>query len=515
MPLVASPPDRHARDPRGQSPDSGPRLGRPLGRLLLGLVILTSLLTVVPVEPAAAASSAGGPTGEYTPKRVWQMNKNCIWAAGEMLLDKWTHGGRRVRQSVLRRASHDKKGGSSLYDLSRGIARVTGIHVPYSPGGDTMAWWQLLDRLDRGGGAVLVGEYGDLPAHFSRWDRSFARRRNSSHAVYVQSYDRVQGRVWLMDPLADGDFRGEWIGVGALHRFATFRDGKVMAAATPARSQPRTAPLTDQAYRLGAPRLNGIPVAGSNVEVQIGLAVTADFPAPAAHRLVARWVPVVLPPIPPAALTAGQAPRAADTARTPDGILPPAAVQVVTASPPERAGHHGFSLSLPVPSVPGAYRLTVGLAEVGQRGSSRSFRPITVEVVGPYAGSVAFPKMPDIVVGQAFTAKLTVANIGTIDWRTPTRTGGPLLSEPVIQTHLVLTWRSAAGVELPGGEVPAEIAPGHSAVLPVALVAPSDGGAWTLLVDIANASHGTVSSTGRDLPTAAVRVSPRAHVAEH
>ena len=166
-----------------------------------------------------AGSPASAITGEYTPQRVWQMKKNCVWAAGEMLLDKWTHGAVRVTQSVLRRASHDKKGGSSLYDLSRGIAAVTGIRIPFSPGsGDTMAWWQLLDRLEHGGGAVLIGEYRKLPAHYTRWGRAFANRRNTSHAVYIQSYDRVRHRVWLMDPLADGDYPGEWIDVQALHR---------------------------------------------------------------------------------------------------------------------------------------------------------------------------------------------------------------------------------------------------------------------------------------------------------
>ena len=91
-----------------------------------------------------------------------------------------------------------------------------------SPGyGDTMTWWQLLDRLAHGGGAVLIGEYSRLPNHYTRWEQRFANRRKSSHAVYIQSYDRVHGKVWLMDPLAGGDYPGEWIDVGTLHRFAS------------------------------------------------------------------------------------------------------------------------------------------------------------------------------------------------------------------------------------------------------------------------------------------------------
>ena len=119
-------------------------------------------MPVASVDGAGSAASA--PTDGYVPHRVWQMKKNCVWAAGAMLIDKWTHGGTRVSQGVLRRASNDKKGGSSLYDLARGVAAVTGIRMSFSPGyGDTMAWWQFLDRLDHGGGAVLIGEYSKFP----------------------------------------------------------------------------------------------------------------------------------------------------------------------------------------------------------------------------------------------------------------------------------------------------------------------------------------------------------------
>ncbi len=476
----------------------------------MAVAICAGLLSVVPARPAEAAWRASAITGEYTPQRVWQMKKNCVWAAGEMLLDKWTHGAVRVSQSVLRRASHDKKGGSSLYDLSRGIAAVTGIHIPFSPGyGDTMAWWQLLDRLEHGGGAVLIGEYRDLPAHYTRWGRAFANRRNTSHAVYIQTYDRVHGRVWLMDPLADGDYPGEWISVKALHRFATIEDGKVMAAATPARNHPQTAPLTDRAYRLTGPRLSGAPVAGSTIRVQVGLAITEGFPAPAAHRVVAHWVPIVPPPAP--ASTRSRV--VFDTARSPSAILPPIPVEAATASDPDRAGRHGFSASLPVPTVPGRYRVTLGLAEIGHRTVARSFKTMTVEVVAPYAATFVAPKRAAVVTGQAFSLKVTVANVGTVDWRTPlVPTEGSRPVVPATQTHLVLTWRSALGDVVPAAQVPAEIAPGHSAQLVVPLVAPPDAGAWTLDVDLANLVEGAMSSTGRDVPSIPVVVTPKALV---
>ena len=162
-----------------------------------------------------------------------------------MLLDKWTHGRVIVWQSRLRHASHTKHKAASLVDLSRGIAKATGILLRSSPGmGDPMTWWQFLDRLEHGGGGVLIGLYSRLPSDFTRWNPAFADSSNSGHAVYVERYDRANARVWFMDPLAPRDLPGEWIPVEALRRFATFHGDYVLAAATPPRYRPTTAPLT-------------------------------------------------------------------------------------------------------------------------------------------------------------------------------------------------------------------------------------------------------------------------------
>lgn len=107
--------------------------------------------------------------------------------------------------------------------------------------------------------------------------------------------------------------------------------------------------------------------------------------------------------------------------------------------------------------------------------------------------------------------KMTVANVGTVDWRTPSvPSEGPRPLDPVVQTRLVLSWRSTSGDVLPAGDVPAEIAPGHSARLTVDLVAPTEAGAWTLIVDVANLVEGALSSTGQDLPSVPVRITPKA-----
>src|SRR5207247_8896361 len=104
---------------------------------------------------------------------------------------------------------------------------------------------------------------------------------------------RANARGRFRDPLAPRDFPGEWIPVEALRRFATFHGDYALAAATPPRYRPTTAPLTDQAYRLGTPSLAGAAIAGSRVGVRVGLSIDDGFPMPAAHRFVGRWEPVV------------------------------------------------------------------------------------------------------------------------------------------------------------------------------------------------------------------------------
>jgi hypothetical protein len=73
-------------------------------------------------------------------------------------------------------------------------------------------------------GAVLLGSYANLPAHYRRWDPAFGQKLNSGHAVYVQGSSpagsRATGKLWWMDPLAPWDHKGEWIDVAAVRAYA-------------------------------------------------------------------------------------------------------------------------------------------------------------------------------------------------------------------------------------------------------------------------------------------------------
>jgi len=195
----------------------------------------------VELEHAVPALAMAPRQSVYSPRFVTQTDErppwnDCLWAAAAMLLDKWTAGEVRIDRRALRRASGDRAAGSRYEDVARALRRLYGRSARFSPGGgERLGWSELLGRLAAGGGAVISGDYGRLGSPYTRWDRSYAGRRNApGHAVYVERYDPVRHRLWLMDPLGRGGYTGEWIDAGRVHRFIWRRNGQVYAMVTPA-----------------------------------------------------------------------------------------------------------------------------------------------------------------------------------------------------------------------------------------------------------------------------------------
>jgi len=494
--------------PQGQS---SPRraLDRRAGRLLLGVALLAGLFAAT--TPSSVEAWTPGPaSGHYTPDHIQQLKNSCVWASGQMLLDKWTHGRVRISQAALRRASRDTgDSAASLFDLARGVARSTGIRLSFSPGfGDSMTWWQLLDRLEHGGGAVLIGMYSRLPSSFSRWNPAFAHSRASRHAVYVERYDRTNARVWLMDPLAPRDFPGEWIGVEALRRFASFQGDLVTAAATPVRSRPTTAPLRDQAYQLTGPSVGSPAIAGSSVAVRVGLSISDGFPLPAPHRLMARWDPIIPPPAAVAPL-----PLEPDDASDVAPAIPPP-VATTTSSQAAKPRPTGFATSLPIPAVAGLYRLTIALVKPGDRSAARTLAPVEVQVLPSFAAMYSFPNSLQLTAGEPFTLNAGIRNIGTTDWRPAKSPSGRRPGDvrtPAsegAQTMLVLTCRSRLGDVFRAAEVSTELAPGASIRLQIAMAAPTAPGTWMLEGDVLSRDLGSMAAEGLDGPGLVVTVRP-------
>jgi hypothetical protein len=274
-----------------------------------------------------------------TDERPW---KDCLWASGAMLLDKWTNGQTTRTHQQLRRLSGDLRGGSDLSDLRRAYARL-GIDLTFSPdGGERIGWNTLLKRLANGAGAVLLGDYADLPRWYGRWDYSFwkltkkEKASKDNHAVYIERYDRKRHRVWLMDPLGRGDWRGEWVSVSILRRYAWSSRGALDVAITPtARAAPfagvttsgpkvsMTATKLEAKWALRAPRRWSFPGADTRVAfvpasdpLRLAAASKAVTVAAKADRLPPRRL-LAPPPRSPEDRCASRPPCSARPALTP------------------------------------------------------------------------------------------------------------------------------------------------------------------------------------------------------
>jgi hypothetical protein len=436
----------------------------------LALAALIAVLALIPATALAPPADAirwrylPPPSGNYTPRHVWQTSQNCLWAAGSMLLDKWSHGRVRASQYTLRKASGDKEGGSNLRDLARGYAKAVRVKLRTPNWGDSMRWWQLLDRLASGGGAVVIGEYNRMPAHFARWSPSYAARRESSHAVYVERYDRRRGRVWIKDPLARGGWPGEWIPVDALRRFADIEGGIVQGVATPPRRRPSTAPLIDQAYRLGDPVVPRLVLAGHPLTVKVPLRVTGGFPWPEAQRLVATW-------------------RRVGGAGSGDAKLK------VTRSRTVRPTRSAFSTRVAVPDDPGVYRVSLKFAAARGRSPDRAVGEFEVRVAGPYAAAIAVAAPSDHELGTPVPLDMSVTNVGSEDWRrTPERELESASADQEFQADreasLRLAWVMPDREPVDALLVSLPLAPGERFETATSVQGPPTPGTWRLVASL-------------------------------
>ena len=152
------------------------RLARTVGALALAIAFL------VPAAVPAAAREPHRPLPNYHPVFVTQRERggstaDCLWASASMLVEKWTAGRITESKDRLRRLSGDKVKGSNFRDLAPVLRRL-GLKARWSPeGGDFVTWNEMRAQIRGGGGAVLLGDYHDLPRWYGRWAPSSGRRR--------------------------------------------------------------------------------------------------------------------------------------------------------------------------------------------------------------------------------------------------------------------------------------------------------------------------------------------------
>jgi hypothetical protein len=494
-----------------------------------------AIVAVLAIAGPAAALAPPQPLPGYRPAFVTETDqhpwRDCLWASAAMLLDKWTNGDVVRTHQQLRTLSGDTKGGSTLKDLHVAFAKL-GFSTPDSLQGDRLTWSQLLSRLQRGAGAVVLGDYGKLPRHFGRWDYGFwkglpvdgkpaapkpapkpaataagkatakPKPRPDNHAVYIERYDPRHGRVWLMDPLASGAWKGEWISVRSLKRFAWSSGGHVYAVTTPVAAP---APFT------------GVRIGGASVNLSPG-AVTATWQlhAPRSWRFPGGDVHVS---ILPAASPLEAAARSAL-------VNPGTSTRSAPARPTVLGTGQALTMAAALPKTPGAY--VAGMSLTDRRFGRRvvSSAPVAVFVPGDQRATMRLNVLDAFLsAGGAVHVNLTVANAGDQSWADPTGADGdptiaPLRTARDRETRVTAHWirlDAPSGRAGPASE-PADAAPvtlmdvpldpGQMARYRGALTVPSELGTWALVVDVEDSIVGSFAAQGNAPAVAVFQVVP-------
>lgn len=461
---------------------------RPARAIAAACLVVVTCLSVVPspvaaLEPPRPLPGYGPGFVTETDEHPW---RDCLWASGAMLLDKWTNGDVTRTHQQLRSLAQDHRGGSTLKDLRLAYAEL-GIDLRFSPdGGERITWPDLLRRLENGAGAVILGDDADLPRWYGRWDYSFwkltkkEKADKDNHAVYIERYDRRHGRVWLMDPLGRDGWTGEWISVRALRRFAWTRGGALSVAVTPTAKpapyagvtigDPRvsvTSATLDAAWGLKAPRKWAFP----------GAIVQATFePADDPLRAATESLPVA---------------KAADA----DADAPAKPVAGVTGK--------WLRARVALPAATGAYRATITLTDrrfgevVAQAGD------VAVFVPGPRRATLRLHVRDETIgAGRTVSVSVSVANTGTESWAEQTQPPGvPVERNPVRATRVVAYWIRLDDPTDAAPPAPVELravplAPGTLTTVRADLQAPDSPGAWALVVDVVDDVDGSFAALG-------------------
>jgi hypothetical protein len=476
-------------------------------RLSAAALLAVATLSAFPAAGPApvAALEPPRPLPGYRPTFVTQTDQrpwtDCLWASGAMLLDKWTNGDLQVTHQRLRAASGDSSGGSQFRDMRVAFGAL-GFAFEYSPdGGDPMTWSQLLARLSKGAGAIVLGDDHDLPRWFGRWDYAFWKKKGKkdNHAVYIERYDRARGRVWLMDPLARGEWQGEWISVWALRRFVWTRGAAVFAATTPTA---KAAPFA-KVKASAKPKL-----------VRSGDAVEAawSLKAPKAWRFAGADVTAKY-------LAAGDPIVTAATS-------PDVPVRSNEARAPRRASvvvqGRTMRLTAPLPTKPGAYELHLGVRDRRFGDAFVTAGDVAVFIPGDRRATLRLNvREQGIEAGSSLRVSVSAANTGTETWAgewTLDAGAGRMTVER--GTRLVAHWVRVTGDASAGraaraadrgpsrpivlGEVPLE--PGEVLTVRDTLIAPSTAGRWALVVDVVDDVDGSYAALGSEPAVAHIDV---------
>ena len=499
-------------------------IDRPVTRRLAAACLAVAGLLAIAAGPVSALEPPRPLPGYHpafateTDQHPW---RDCLWASAAMLLDKWTNGGVIRTHQQLRALSGDTQGGSTFADLHVAFAKL-GFNVPGNLAGDRPTWHQLLSALRHGAGAVVLGDYSQLPRWYGRWDYSFwkggpvekagkgakaraaatgkpkgkVKMRPDNHAMYVERYDPRRGRVWVMDPLAPAGWRGEWMPVSALKRFAWSSGGRVFAVLSPtAAAAPFSGvklldPAVDQSdttvsasWAVRAPR--GWHWKGADAHVTIATAASA-LEAAAASALVDQGVTTAAAP----------------------------------AKPVATAGGHRIHATAALPTTPGAYTAALALTDRRFGRLVVASTPVAVFIPGTLRATMRLSTLDDVLTaGGSVRINLSVANAGETTWADAAGADGETTAalrtarqqDTRVTAHWILldAQPSDGAVAAGDGAAPA----GDTAPAPVTLLrvpldpgqlsrfrgelnVPTTPGRWALVVDVEDSVVGSFAALG-------------------
>ena len=467
---------------------------RPLANRALSALLIAASYIVLSMPAPVLGLDPPRPVPGYRPTFVTEREpgvwEDCIWAAGSMLLDKWTNGATTVDRDSLRVLSGDLDAGSTLVDLKHAVKRL-GIALKISPrGGDSVAWSELLDRLGQGGGAILLGDYGKLPRKYGRWDPSFWNNEGAldDHALYLDSYDRRTGRILVMDPLAPAGWGGEWVPVSALMQFAWRTHwGALWTAMTPAALD---APF--DGVDLGYPSASAD---ASSVQVRWPIQRQPEGWAYAGASITTQFTALQFTAFPYGDLSYGMV-----------SALPASEHSSVPAAPSTAAIEGLLTATFPLPT-PGIYALSVTVTDNRFGLQVVTAGPFTLYVPGPRAATYVVPDDLLVDPGALAHIPITVRNVGIESWvDAPSALWLPRDVERPRNTRLVGTWlREAPAADEDRGLTPTPppidfgplaLEPGSQQLIDAYVQAPADPGYWRLVLDVVDDEIGSIAQTG-------------------
>ena len=473
-----------------------PRPARTLGALALAIAFL------LPAAVPAAAREPHRPLPNYHPDFVTQREgggttADCLWASASMLVEKWTSGRMTISKDRLRRLSGDMKKGSNFNDLTPVLKRL-GLKPRWSPeGGEFVTWSGLRDRIRKGGGAILLGDYHELPRYYGRWAPNFWKKKGKkdNHAIYLDRYDGRTDQFWVMDPLAPGGWKGEWIPARYLRAFAwTTGGGGLWVMMTPTAKR---APFS-------------------------GVKLAAPEPLVRDGRLKVEWHVNKVP-------KRWKLPRVKVLKRV-ERIKNPVALgitDVVSAPLGEPSGKKGkpsaryskksktITASMKLPTTPGAYEIALSLGEK-RFGRTVAKSSTFVYVPGERRGSILVKDAGAAMAGETLKLKATIMNTGNRDWSDPEwlPTSAAEAMEQRRDTSIRASWKLLKAEDRHGAGATADsvkvlevpLKAGEAAQATLSIPAPKTAGRWLLTLDIVDEIVGSFAASGSAPRTIVVKV---------